>query len=59
MYRILEAFDGIHWTDNKKNNRKDPSLAVMEINQYASLNPFGKWKLVNVKTKQIIYEKGN
>ena len=55
-YRILFAPDGKHWIDDVKNNRKDPSLAVMQVREFEFFNPFAKTKVINVKTGQAVYE---
>jgi hypothetical protein len=56
IYRILEAPDGEHWIDSPKNNRRDPSLAVIEAKEAVFFNPFSRVKVINAKTKTVIFE---
>ena len=56
-YRILFAPDGEHWVNDSVNNRKDPSQAVLEINEFCYFDKFARAKLVNTKTGFVLYER--
>ena len=56
-YRLLFAPDGVHWVNHKDNNvpLEKLSESINEARTFCMTNGFGKVKIINIRTKQVIW----